>query len=306
MAGIVKAVVLPVKQQLLLPVGENAQIGVHQVQAVGEVVAPAALAKAGLNALIAKADEARNQLLQIAADGKAPGRKRPAEGAGGEGPGHQAPQRFLRRVHLRTHQAQGLIHALPGQDEADRADLQRVVAVHLNEGQEGMDVGVPHLRPEKHIVPAVLADIAEVAVALGVVFARGGEKVIVALRIAVLSAVQVHGLAPLALAQDLRVAAAQQVVQVALLDVQVKGRLPAPALNVLQHLLQHLGRALLTFFKIARGSEGGQERSKQALPRGMPGQAGKAQIPARGQGRFQRGKGAGVLVGHDLVIQWQG
>ena len=132
-------------------------------------------------------------------------------------------------VHAVSQQPAGGLHV--PDPEGGGADLQRVIAVRLHEGVKGPHIVVPDPRVQPHVAAAVLAHIAEVAVALRIILAGDGKPVVIALRVAVLAAEQVNDLVA---AHDKGIAAAQEVIQIALADVGVKQGQARRGIHVIQ------------------------------------------------------------------------
>ena len=112
-------------------------------------------------------------------------------------------------------------------------NLQRIVAVCLNQTEKGLDIKVTHLRVEKYVISAVLVHIAEVTVSLGIELAGSGKEIVIALRVAVLSGEKVNHLAgTVLLGENKRIAAAKEIVQITLLYVLVEERVGAVGFHI--------------------------------------------------------------------------
>jgi len=203
----------PAVKQLVLAIGEDGQVRVEQIQVVDPVIHPVALAEGCLEGCLGLGQNVPDELLRRDGEPHLPIGDALQQPARGERLGQQRAQR-LRPVN------QGQEAGLPAgrHGEAAAVDHERVVAIGLDQPQEGQHVEIADGRVQQHVAAPVLGDIAVVGVALGVKFGRQVERVVVSLQVAMFATVEVVDL-PVELH---RPAAAQRVVQQALAAVGVE------------------------------------------------------------------------------------
>ena len=101
-------------------------------------------------------------------------------------------------------------------------NTQRVISVDLKRIIKSLNGTVAYKWGIQHIASAVLVNIAEVAVTLGIIFRKHGEEVVISFHISVLSGIQVKDLV---LSKFYRISASQQVIQIILAAVCIKDRI---------------------------------------------------------------------------------
>ena len=111
------------------------------------------------------------------------------------------------------------------QTEGAGADLQRIIAVYLDQAVEMMHIEITYGGTEKHVVAAILTYIPVIAVALRIIFSRNGKEIIVSFRIPVLPAEEVHHRRLIPGSYYIRIPSPEEIVQIALLHILVEQRI---------------------------------------------------------------------------------
>jgi len=194
-------------------IGVDGQVGVQQIEVVEPVIDPVPFPKLSFETQFSLGDGSLDKSL---------GRHRQADPpiedcfqklAGREGASQQRAQ-FLRAVDQMKCGRQ----TVRWDDEAAAINRQRIVAIGLDQPQEGQHLRVTDGGIQQHVAAPILVDVAIAGIALRVELRRQIKSVVVALEIAVPATVQMVDVA----IQLYRPAAAQDVVQQALPAVSIE------------------------------------------------------------------------------------
>ena len=217
--ALVPAVLEAAEQPFFFLFRVNGQIAFDQVEIICPVVAPVALGEFGAGFAVGRADDLGRKGRHFFG-----GHSRVLGGhgdlTGGEGTGKQ--RRFSGK------RLSELFPCAVVQRVDAGGDDEGVVAVGLNQLEEGVDILRANLRGEQNVTAAILVDVPEIAVALSVVFFPEREIIVFPLRVAVLPGVEVIGHLLFPVPEKRRHAAPEEVVQPALLRVGVENRIGGP------------------------------------------------------------------------------
>ena len=253
--AVIKSVIPSPVQQLLLFVGIDGQIILNQIQVVIPMIAPIPLSESCLDLFVSQGNQSVDQLFLAARDlqlitgygiGNLSRCKRPAQDFG---------NLSLRVSHMPLHQRMRLLPLPFVNPEGTGTNLQRIIAVHLDQTVKMMYVEVSHGGTEKHVVASILAHVPVIAVALGIILSRNGKEIIIPLRVSVLSAEEMHHRRLFPASQHIGISAPQEVIQIALLYILVKQRIGRPGPDVLCKGRRQLSGLPELIFPVAGSTE---------------------------------------------------
>jgi hypothetical protein len=214
--GILEGVLLAAEEQVGLSIGVDVQVLLDRIEVVRPVIDPVAVPEGGLEMPGGLLQGDREEFVGIDRHAVVLDDCGGEEAAGREG----VLQRVLDGVGF-LDQVENRVPIFRFDEEAIPFEHQRVVAVGLDEVHVRDDVEVLDARFEPDVLPPVLQDVTEVAVALGVELRGDVEVVVVPFEVAVLAGVDVLDDVVVFAEQD-RPAATEDVVEERLASVLVE------------------------------------------------------------------------------------